>query len=209
MWTLSAKYVINCIDMRNEAPWEEKSIYVFYVELAAGKNKPSLPPHVIVELIRGGVSVLNLTDFFKLCTYLTFFGLILTFYGLPLNILRDVYITLRSFILKVRDLRRYRQATRNMDELYPNATREEMDSMADKTCIICREDMEWRAAPGQPAAAGGDAEGAGPADPAAPAPAPAPPTGPNDTPKKLPCGHVFHFHCLRSWLERQQSCPTW
>lgn len=25
--------------------------------------------------------------------------------------------------------------------------------------------------------------------------------------KKLPCGHVFHVHCLRSWLERQQSCP--
>ncbi|GFH16816.1 RING-type domain-containing protein [Haematococcus lacustris] len=26
--------------------------------------------------------------------------------------------------------------------------------------------------------------------------------------KKLMCGHVFHLHCLRSWLERQQNCPT-
>ena len=26
--------------------------------------------------------------------------------------------------------------------------------------------------------------------------------------KKLACGHMFHFHCLRSWLERQQTCPT-
>ncbi|GAX73837.1 hypothetical protein CEUSTIGMA_g1287.t1 [Chlamydomonas eustigma] len=26
--------------------------------------------------------------------------------------------------------------------------------------------------------------------------------------KKLFCGHVFHLHCLRSWLERQQNCPT-
>jgi hypothetical protein len=25
--------------------------------------------------------------------------------------------------------------------------------------------------------------------------------------KKLPCGHVFHLSCLRSWLERQQTCP--
>ena len=25
--------------------------------------------------------------------------------------------------------------------------------------------------------------------------------------KKLRCGHMFHFHCLRSWLERQQTCP--
>ncbi|GFR51085.1 hypothetical protein Agub_g13411 [Astrephomene gubernaculifera] len=26
--------------------------------------------------------------------------------------------------------------------------------------------------------------------------------------KRLYCGHVFHVHCLRSWLERQQNCPT-
>lgn len=25
--------------------------------------------------------------------------------------------------------------------------------------------------------------------------------------KKLRCGHVFHVACLRSWLERQQTCP--
>ncbi|KAE9606494.1 putative transcription factor C2H2 family [Lupinus albus] len=26
--------------------------------------------------------------------------------------------------------------------------------------------------------------------------------------KKLICGHIFHVHCLRSWLERQHTCPT-
>ena len=26
--------------------------------------------------------------------------------------------------------------------------------------------------------------------------------------KKLPCNHIFHVHCLRSWFQRQQSCPT-
>lgn len=26
--------------------------------------------------------------------------------------------------------------------------------------------------------------------------------------KKLPCNHIFHAHCLRSWFQRQQSCPT-
>ncbi|GAA5900819.1 hypothetical protein JCM5296_002192 [Sporobolomyces johnsonii] len=181
VWSTTMKYGINCIDMRREVPWEDKSIYVFYVELAA--------------------------DFFKLVTYLTFFGLILTFYGLPLNILRDVYLTLRSFLLKIRGLRRYRQATRNMDVLYPNATREEMAQMRDRTCIICREDMEYRPAPGE-----AEQEPApGQHDDERPEAAPThqqPRAGPNDTPKKLPCGHVFHFHCLRSWLERQQSCPT-
>uniref|UniRef100_A0A0N5AU96 E3 ubiquitin-protein ligase hrd-1 n=1 Tax=Syphacia muris TaxID=451379 RepID=A0A0N5AU96_9BILA len=27
-------------------------------------------------------------------------------------------------------------------------------------------------------------------------------------PKKLPCNHIFHSNCLRSWFQRQQSCPT-
>lgn len=26
--------------------------------------------------------------------------------------------------------------------------------------------------------------------------------------KKLPCGHIFHKNCLRSWFQRQQTCPT-
>ncbi|SCV71941.1 BQ2448_4635 [Microbotryum intermedium] len=174
VWTVTMKYILNCIDLRSQVPWEEKSIYGLYVDLTA--------------------------DFFKLLTYLTFFSLILTFYGLPLNILRDVYMTLRSFVLKIRDLRRYRRATSNMDTLYPNATLEEMEQMSDKTCIICREDMEFRG----PIAAPTD----GAAVPVEPVPPPTQRQGPNDTPKKLPCGHVFHFHCLRSWLERQQSCPT-
>jgi hypothetical protein len=27
-------------------------------------------------------------------------------------------------------------------------------------------------------------------------------------PKKLPCCHMFHFDCLRSWLEDNSTCPT-
>lgn len=29
-----------------------------------------------------------------------------------------------------------------------------------------------------------------------------------DTGRKLPCGHLFHNFCLRSWLEQDTSCPT-
>jgi E3 ubiquitin-protein ligase synoviolin len=127
-----------------------------------------------------------LTDFLKLATYLAFFAVVLTFYGLPLNIIRDVYLTGVSFIGRVAQFHRYRNATRDMDQRYPNATAEELSGEADQTCIICREEMAVLQ-PGEER----------------------PQDGPNMTPKKLPCGHIFHFHCLRSWLERQQNCPTW
>ncbi|KZT68293.1 hypothetical protein DAEQUDRAFT_338359 [Daedalea quercina L-15889] len=173
-----ARYGLSIVDYRrararggeNAPPMENKSMYIFYIEL--------------------------FTDFLKLITYLTFFMLIMTFYGLPLNIIRDVYLTARSFITRVRALVRYHNATRDMDRRYPDATEAELSEMSDRTCIICREEMYTRNA--QPPAGEENAEGQAPtyAD------------GPNMTAKKLPCGHIFHFQCLRSWLERQQSCPT-
>ncbi|EMD37767.1 hypothetical protein CERSUDRAFT_114430 [Gelatoporia subvermispora B] len=176
-----ARYTISVIDIRrararggeNAPPWEHKSMYIFYIEL--------------------------ITDFLKLATYLTFFMVILTFYGLPLNIIRDVYLTARSFITRLRALVRYHNATRDMDRRYPDATEAELSAMSDRTCIICREEMVSRVA---------QQTGAGQADAGAAAQAPDRQDGPNMSPKKLPCGHIFHFQCLRSWLERQQSCPT-
>ena len=69
---------------------------------------------------------------------MTFFMIILTFYGLPLNIIRDVFVTARSFITRLRALVRYHNATRDMDRRYPDATEAELAEMSDRTCIICR-----------------------------------------------------------------------
>jgi E3 ubiquitin-protein ligase synoviolin len=153
--------------------------------------RPVFLPLSLLSLLHAYVPIL---DFLKLTTYLAFFTLIITFYGLPLNIVRDVYITARSFVTRLRALQRYQTATRNMDQRYPDATEEEMTAMSDRTCIICREEMVFHRRPM--------------ATPQGSAPTGAR-DGPNTTPKKLPCGHIFHFYCLRSWLERQQSCPTW
>ncbi|KAK2758664.1 E3 ubiquitin-protein ligase hrd1 [Arachnomyces sp. PD_36] len=152
--------------------WEEKGRWVFYLDLV--------------------------TDFFKLIVYMSFFAILFTFYGLPIHILRDVVLTVRSFVRRIADFIRYRNATRDMNERYPDATAEEVAN--EEVCIICREEMRpW----GQ---AGGEGEAAAPGGAAA-----ARPAGPGSDrlrPKKLPCGHILHFACLRSWLERQQNCPT-
>ncbi|KAJ9303078.1 hypothetical protein DTO271G3_452 [Paecilomyces variotii] len=157
-------------EMELDVPgWEEKGRWVFYLDLV--------------------------TDFFKLVVYLSFFAILFTFYGLPIHILRDVVVTIRSFGKRIVDFVRYRNATRDMNERYPDATAEDMSR--EDVCIICREEMvPWA----QPAAPGAEA-GAAPARPRANIPD-------RLRPKKLPCGHILHFSCLRSWLERQQNCPT-
>ena len=126
-------------------------------------------------------------DFLKLVVYLSFFFILLVFYGLPIHIMRDVFLTCRSFFKRISDFVRYRTATRDMNERYPDATAEEI--AREDTCIICREEMRPY----------------GPLDGTNAAPNP---VAERTRPKKLPCGHVLHFACLRSWLERQQICPT-
>ena len=118
------------------------------------------------------------------------------FYGMPIHIIRDVALTIRSFYKRINDFVKYRQATRDMNERYPDASPEEV--AREDVCIICRDSMRaWaqRAPTPNP-----------PNDNGQPAP---PPTALDEQarPKKLPCGHVLHFSCLRSWLERQQNCP--
>jgi hypothetical protein len=141
----TTKMIFHLIDLYSAdgAPWEEKSSFIFYLELAC--------------------------DFFKVAIYLTFFALVTKFYGLPFHIIRDLYFSVKSFVGRIRDLYRYRQAVSNLENKYPNATPEELQN-TDRICIICRDEMQEA--------------------------------------KKLPCGHYFHLSCLKSWIERQQVCPT-
>lgn len=173
--------------------WEEKGRWVFYLDLVTGE-----------ALFNDGNNLeyhkadLQLLDFFKLVVYLSFFAILFTFYGLPIHILRDVVLTVRSFVRRIADFLRYRNATRDMNQRYPDATAEEVAN--EEVCIICREEMRPWDQPGQ------EGEAAAPGGAAAGRPAGGVPD--RLRPKKLPCGHILHFACLRSWLERQQNCPT-
>jgi E3 ubiquitin-protein ligase synoviolin len=104
--------------------------------------------------------------------------------------MRDLFLSFRSFFKRLADFVRYRNATRDMNARYPDATPEEVGR--EDVCIICREEM-------RPILENTDAN-----DP----PQRTNPVTERMRPKKLPCGHILHFACLRSWLERQQNCPT-
>ncbi|KAI1496744.1 hypothetical protein F5X99DRAFT_57217 [Biscogniauxia marginata] len=121
-----------------------------------------------------------MTDFVKLGIYSAFFAILMMFYGLPIHIMRDLFLTARSFVKRLGALMRYRKALQDMNK-YPDANQEELSR--EDTCIICREEMR----PWDPSAVGAVER---------------------SRPKKLPCGHILHFGCLKGWLERQQVCPT-
>lgn len=142
--------------------WEEKGRWVFYLDLA--------------------------TDFVKSVVYMGFFIILMTFYGIPIHIMRDLFMSIRSLIKRINDFVQYRNATRDMNTRYPDATAEELER--ENTCIVCREEMRPWVEPG----ANGAQQGRRMDE--------------RQRPKKLPCGHILHFGCLRSWLERQQVCPT-
>lgn len=137
------KYTFHVYDILLEGHWEKKPVFTFYLELVR--------------------------DLLHLTLYICFFLVICASYSVPLHLIRELYETFRSFKNRIADYIRYRNVTSNMDERFPDATSEELNT-SDATCIICREEMV--------------------------------------TAKKLLCGHLFHVHCLKSWLERQNTCPT-
>lgn len=137
------RYAVNLHDVVRGSPWEHRSVFLFYSDFVV--------------------------DALKLVVYSVFFVVVMMYYGLPLHIIRDLFLTVRSFVARIHDILRYRQATYNMQHLYPTVGPAQMAD-TDRICIICREEMHEA--------------------------------------KRLPCGHNFHFRCLRSWLERQQACPT-
>lgn len=99
----------------------------------------------------------------------------------------------RNFKKAFNDVVLSRRAIRNMNTLYPDATSQEL-SDADNVCIICRSVyinnfclksfyyilLICMIFREEM----------------------------NNNAKKLPCNHIFHTACLRSWFQRQQTCPT-
>jgi len=116
-------------------------------------------------------------DGLKFAFYGMFFAFVFSYYGLPIHLIRDLYMSYTKFHSRLTAFLKYNELTRNMNDRFRNATEAELEACG-HICIICRDNMEAES------------------------------NNLNNTPKLLPCGHVFHFFCLRQWLQQQQSCPT-
>jgi E3 ubiquitin-protein ligase synoviolin len=149
--SIFGKYLLYLVNLRSEGTWSSKSGYQFCLELLA--------------------------DVVTLCVYIAFFMIILTHYGMPLHILRELWMSLKNLQRRITTYVNYRRLTANLNDRFPDVTEEQLAAMgpSNRTCIICREDM----------------------NPAA-----------GERIKKIPCGHIFHFRCLQTWLQQQQNCPT-
>jgi len=155
--TIFCKYFLHLIDLQSENPWENKAVYMLYVELVTG--------------------------FLRVVFYCGFTAIMVKVHTFPLFCIRPMYLTARQFKKAVSDIVLSRRAIQNMNTLYPDATAEEL-AASDNTCIICREEM---VAPDPENPQASQSQGVN---------------------KKLPCGHIFHATCLRSWFQRMQTCPT-
>ena len=126
------RYVLHLIDMHFEGQWQSKGAWLFFVDFA--------------------------TEVARFFFYLIFFSIVFTYYGMPIHIVRELWVSFSTLRRRLAAYHRYRLLTANMNERFPDATEDELDACG-RVCIICREPM--------------------------------------DVGKKLPCGHIFHFQCLR------------
>jgi E3 ubiquitin-protein ligase synoviolin len=110
---MTMRFVIQIVDSRLESGLHSKGLYLMLTDMTC-------------EII-------------KFLTYLCFFGLIFVYYGLPIHILRDVYMAFVTCQRKVVSFVKYMQLTRNLDSRFEDATPEELAAAGN--CLVCREDL--------------------------------------------------------------------
>jgi E3 ubiquitin-protein ligase synoviolin len=80
-----------------------------------------------------------LCDGLKFVIYVAFFSLVFVHYGLPIHIVREVWICFLTFQQRLLSFIRYMRLTRRLDERLEDASPEEIEHAGN--CLICREAM--------------------------------------------------------------------
>lgn len=78
------RYILHSIDLQSEDPWENKTIYLRFVDIILGT--------VLVSLL-SSLTCLFAAGFFKLLIYLSYMSFMLYVLFIPLHIARRIYIT--------------------------------------------------------------------------------------------------------------------
>ena len=79
----------------------------------------------------------------KFLFYCTFFAIVLNFYGLPLNLFREVYMSFQSLRGRLIAFTKYRRLMAGLNRFRSLETEEELEE-AGRICIICRDEMTLR-----------------------------------------------------------------
>mmetsp|Transcript_24661 Transcript_24661/g.60565 ORF Transcript_24661/g.60565 Transcript_24661/m.60565 type:complete len:687 (-) Transcript_24661:60-2120(-) len=74
----------------------------------------------------------------KFLFYITFFAIVMTNYGMPINLFREVYVSFQSLKSRLVAFGKYRQLMAKMST-FESPNQEEID--AEPVCIICRDEM--------------------------------------------------------------------
>ena len=77
-------------------------------------------------------------QFAKFVFYLTFFSVVFTYYGMPINLIREVYVSFLALKSRVVAFNKYRKLLSSMNR-FENPEQEELEQ--EHICIICREEM--------------------------------------------------------------------
>ena len=78
-------------------------------------------------------------DAMKFITYSFFFCLVFVYYGLPIHIVREVWISFLTFQQKLGSFMKYLQLNHNLDKRFDDATEEELTAAG--ACLVCMETM--------------------------------------------------------------------
>ena len=76
----------------------------------------------------------------KFLAYVTFFGVILSSNGLPINLFREVYMSFQSLKSRLLAFAKYRKLMASMNRFESISSEDELEQIG-RTCIICRDDM--------------------------------------------------------------------
>lgn len=75
----------------------------------------------------------------KFLFYVIFFAIVLTYYGMPINLFREVYVSFQALKQRLVAFAKYRRLMASMNR-FESVKEEELEE-AGRDCIICRDDM--------------------------------------------------------------------